>query len=294
MGLINFSVMGVSKFQLGKTVMSEADIYNYDIDDEFHYIGNYYSFSSSYTAIDEINKIIDKKLNEGVISYSISYLRHETHTDYQNPESSIDTVYKGAFIQNVDITTPQVYFPEEATADYNSGWGEGGYWQDYWVNNRLNINSMYENYYYSNDQDGCWEPIIYKRSSKYLPYGYAEGLGLIGWQDIDGLSQKYMAYYKKGEETWGTPLVITSTSALEVNKLNVYPNPVKAGGMVYIEGVTSQILVSITTMAGELVSNVIYTENGIVIPKNTPAGIYFITLQGNGAERIVRKVIVLN
>lgn len=295
--LNNFDLVGVSKFELGKTIVNYTDIYNFDIGNEFHYTYFHHTYSNCYSNKQTIKTVISKEIQEPLnnIKYGFMVKERSVYTDNSNPSNNSETISTYTTSLIVNQSNPVVYFPEEAVPNFDEAYGKDGYSQSFWANNRIML--MGNGFGFTYAGDGCWDQLVPIAKSSHFYY-IAEGLGDVGYES-DGDNYVYLqnlVYYKKGEETWGTPLVITSTSAPESNKLNVYPNPVKAGEKVYIEGATSQILVSITTMAGVQVAkvNVNSSENGIVVPKNTPTGIYFITLQGNGAERIVRKVIVLN
>ena len=299
MELENFDIVGISKFELGKTVMSEVDIYNYNIGDEFHYSKTKHCYTNWLVEEEIIKTVIEKQFVESNNSmrYNFMVKTHHFYTDNVNPDNNVDSIFIKFEIETISLSNPHIYFPEEVILHTDEGYAADGYSQDVWANDRIQIDQQGLGFGYSQESGDCWHPLIPTKEQSYS-YVVAEGIGCIGYESAinESFENKYIVYYKKGDETWGTPLVITSTTTFEANKLNIYPNPVKAGEMVYISGATSQLLVSITNTAGELVRNVKVnsSENGIVIPKNIPAGIYFITLQGNGAERIVRKVIVLN
>src|SRR5205823_3353767 len=66
----------------------------------------------------------------------------------------------------------------------------------------------------------------------YIDYQWADGLGQVYADDEDQgpmyCQHDHLVYYKKGTETWGTPLnwsQIRGVSNLEKIKIKIFPNP---------------------------------------------------------------------
>jgi hypothetical protein len=78
------------------------------------------------------------------------------------------------------------------------------------------------------NEDTCMSEIAMDAGCNYK---YQRGLGGPYFLRVEMTTGKYyertVKYYKKGSETWGTPLIITNISEVKPNSTRVYPNPAR-------------------------------------------------------------------
>jgi hypothetical protein len=145
--------------------------------------------------------------------------------------------------------------------------------------------------------DGCWQLLVADgclTEDKYLkglggPYYTCEQAFCLGG------SERKLVYYKKGEETWGNPIVVSEVSAiLPVKNVKIYPNPAGDYITVSFENVkNSNCIINIYDLQGRLQRSEKYVLNNsrINISDLLP-GIYILKFVVD--DRILRydKIIV--
>ncbi len=141
----------------------------------------------------------------------------------------------------------------------------------------------------------CWE-FSHIDCGYYNGY-YLEGLGgkyfyqETGNMVFSNIHSKSLVYHKKGEETWGVPLTISSIVNEPVsNKFTVYPNPAK--NHVNIHAETSQtLMVEIFELTGKLVmTGKIRTDEDFNIG-SLSKGIYLIKITDKKRNSFINKIV---
>ncbi len=138
--------------------------------------------------------------------------------------------------------------------------------------------SVYDQFYQQNDS--CWSNCC--SDGCFPEYEYIEGLGGPYYQCDNAFSmggtERKLVYYKKGEETWGTPLIVTSVPETSLSApIKVFPNP--ASGEVQIsfgEYRAGTCLFELSDATGRLVrSEPLAFEDATIDIRGQTPGLYF-------------------
>lgn len=147
-------------------------------------------------------------------------------------------------------------------------------------------------FYQSED---CWE-FGHVDGANYSQY-YLEGLGGKYFMNTtDGatnwsIASKSLVYYKKGGETWGTPLNITSVPNEAIpDKFSVYPNPATNHIKIF-----SEFFLPIKVEILDLTGNIVITEtidaNESIDISSLSTGVYLVRITDKKSNVFIEKVI---
>jgi agmatine deiminase len=221
----SYELIGIANPDLGVQNLTWMDVHDFEPGDEIHVVSLEYNGlmetykditkksifrylirvnmqDSVYYAIERIIRKEQRWATGG--SLTITHI-HDTITSLIKPWDYFDIMAGDPVIQGETITTHN-----QVTLE----------------NGRIIKNPDHEIYFYSSVFD-CWE---YSHIDGCSPYDsfYYKGLAGPYYDCDDDISTSYrqLVYYKKGDETWGTPLIITSADEPEREaQVNVYPNP---------------------------------------------------------------------
>ena len=218
-----YDLIGLSNPAIGYQKMSLLDVYDYEVGDEVHWT-NEYGASGVVFEVYYIDKISGKQiLNGDTVQYVID--RTSWYTDPVPP---------GDFHYSQNMDTMNVYntpaFGGKLPLE-NIGTDE---FLDRYVmyqtsyNNRMVMRNKTLGYGFQWVDTNCYNP--------YAPMDYSEifyyikGVGSFGgYEGGSGGDYTYLKYFKKGDETWGTPLEdplgISPNSS--DRKVVLFPNPVE-------------------------------------------------------------------
>lgn len=292
--IYNYQIVGISKFGLGKTVINYTDVFNFDVGDEFHYAFTQHWYSHTIERTFTTQTITNKEYQDpNNIKYTIFEKEKYTYTDNTNPDNNLTTITSRTISQIINQNNPEIYIPEKVVLQYED-FGLDGYNQYFFANNRIQLTNNGFGFSYSNT-DGCWSPLI-PVNKDFYSNGFAEGIGDLGY--LSDVSETYrrleLEYYKKGDETWGVPIIISSIGTHQLQNLNLYPNPVRIGGFIYFENSSDNLNVKLTNTSGIIIkqSTLNHNEASFEVPNNIPPGIYFIIVHGQSSYLKVGKVLV--
>lgn len=294
----NYSLIGLTNPSVGRTLISNVSIYDFDIGDEFHYS----SYSSSGWGSDDffsentkqISIVTNKTYSTNNDSIYYAWDNVKRHVEYEHNYLNPEITYSEfTSTTKVYIADTSFFFPEIAIIEEEYG---AHYAQRTHSNNRMRIIPIEQPAIWP-DEFPCWRIVWAVKHSDSGSHGYGEGIGYLGQYFESDYSQSSSAlvYYKKGTETWGTPLVITSAPVSLTNSFSVYPNPVFEGGNVSIEPSNNK-LYSVTLINS--IGSVLYRWDNIQgnyqlpVPGNISDGLYFLILKGADGTSITKKLIV--
>lgn len=135
--------------------------------------------------------------------------------------------------------------------------------------------------------DGCFPTDTYLKGLGG-PYYECVNFGIGG-----GITNK-LVYYKKGSESWGMPLVITSVKEYSIeDKIDIYPNPAKNRIYITVQNLGLPIILEIVNIEGQvhIVGKVDSNSSSINI-ENLKSGIYIYRFSKNGEIVKTGKLIV--
>ena len=135
---------------------------------------------------------------------------------------------------------------------------------------------------FRHDDLNCWSQITADGCFPYI--SYYKGLGgpyieCTGW--MLSFENNSLVYYKKGAETWGTPLVIDGLSETKSKQaIAVYPNPTID---IINFGVSDNAEITIADLQGKLLINkAISSFDNTISLNNLSAGLYIYRIVQNG------------
>jgi hypothetical protein len=132
--------------------------------------------------------------------------------------------------------------------------------------------------------DGCFMDETYYKGLGG-PYGYCTQAFSYG------KTEKKLIYYKKGEETWGTPFKLTSTEPdVSIQDLQIFPNP--ASDHLWIKSATGPIqAICLMEISGRKILDQVVNQNQLYLDLSPYSpGIYVLQVmnaQGKHASRII-------
>lgn len=283
------SLIGMTHPSLGKAYLTNREIYDFDIADEFHYE---ISYSNPPNGTGRFSKVIRKVIGKhfsndnDTVTYTFQTKddkKFVTWMPYTETNSiTVDTI-KVKYVLKSD----SLYVPDEPIIDENYG---------------------YVSYMLSNDADDRrilmpsaemlrkegdhWRAIMYDPG---MSVSYKEGCGLFDMNSdyFPGMSHETMVYYKKGNQTWGNPYLINSVDELKNDQVSVYPNPLNSNGILNIRLAGKAIstievfnLHGISVFKTEGIDNSRYTLN----LSNLPKGLYLLEITDSNKHLFTRKI----
>lgn len=298
----NYTLIGLTNPRVGHNLISNVSIYDFDVDDEFHYSSSYMSGMGTGSFVSEqsqrISLVTDKTFssNNDSIFYTFHNVRKvlKYEYDYVNPVITYSEYTSTFEVRIVDTT---YYLPDKAIVDEMNG--DRHYNQRLHPNNRMRIipliqpNIMFDEEYYP-----CWRLVWGSKHGTSESRGYGQGIGYLGYYYESSFSQGSLAlvYFKKGDETWGAPLVISSVPSNTINSFRIYPNPISKGNNVNIEpnNEFSKYSITLINSTGFTVKqwDNIYGNYAIPISGNISSGIYFLLIKTSNGRAFTKKLVV--
>ena len=217
-------LIGLSNPQVGVQNLTWFEVYDFQPGDEIHvyYKSTFYDEygEGGETTIKSIYNYIERNDYPDSIVYRYSLRQSNSYTGSEGSSFTFsDDVRESTIRANPTFDK----LPGEPVFDEN--------YYSYSMKNTTPL-SKYdpsELESFSNVDDSCWAIII---ADGCLDYDeYRKGLGgpyYSCWSNpfLEQSLENKLVYYKKGNITWGEPLVITGISDIEnVNHIQVYPNP---------------------------------------------------------------------
>jgi len=270
-----YTLAGKSNPPSGIQNLTWQEIYNYNVGDEYHYSGE--GTASRWKTISKI--LTRSEIGNDSVVYTIEqcqqnfsgiypyyYTTHDTITQgygYYPVSGSWISRMPGEFVRSGYRYADDYWFEEHSFPGRRlKGYSEGGYFSDF----------AYHGYL-------CW--II--NSGYEMPstsWTYAEGLGVTSrhyklFEPPSGEHMdEYLVYFKKGSETWGTPIASDCSVLLgdgqniknvEGYRIEVIPNPVIDNAQILLKG-----LPALDNLTYEL-----YNYSGAIVRRGNNPGMTF-------------------
>ena len=297
---------GKSSPALGIQPFGWADVYNFDVGDIFHYQG-YQRYNNMGPQWNEIKRIIGKTIsaNNDTLKYQVEYCRIKWFPNPPpNTETLFDTIIETYVLSvlNLDDTSLSRLPSEFHSSDL---WGmkrASSYQRALNYNGRPEqeiCNTEFVNY------DTCW---AYQFEGSY-PYVYfAPGLGqsnfLYYGYDIGVYSNaETLVYFKKGNETWGTPVSTDCHTLVGVEpapssaerKIRIVPNPFSNRTEIeipWLQGGEDADLTVYNDMGRKIFHQKITSSPYVFMRTNLPSGVYLLVVSSQNG-RIIQTVKLL-
>jgi hypothetical protein len=153
------------------------------------------------------------------------------------------------------------------------------------------IADVYYNY------DTCWQKII--ADDCFAENQYVDGLGGPYYQCDNFMSlggqKRELVYYKKGNETWGSPLIITEVEKFRTsNEISIYPNPAKDNLHIVFTELNLDYTLQIFDINGRVVlENSLQAKESLISTAILNPGIYYLRVFNGNQILKNEKIIIL-
>jgi hypothetical protein len=286
------SLVGLSNPQTGIRNLSWFEVHDFQVGDEIHTFYQSVMWWIPENKVSEQMKTISRYLERTDYADSICYKIDRNQSLKKTGNSSVSYTYSHDTITSViyprqfwDKLPGEIIFSDHAIS-FNS------------MNNKTFLSktesSAYTTYFFMSDS--CWN---FPNIDGCIPEGkYIKGLGGPYYEcenfDSGGGTENTLVYYKKGSETWGTPLVITAIeeNCLE-NEMEIYPNPAKDIIYVSVQNFGFPVEFELLNIEGQVVSDNKFTTGTFSVScGNLKPGIYLYRLSREGGVVRSGKIVV--
>ncbi len=220
----NYELIGITNPDLGVQNLTWMDVHDFQPGDEIHVKAkniNGYAEDYRYHRVNTIYKYLHKNDMQDSIRYTIKRIKDEIQKDSPHDDYTItfshDTI--------TSVVKPWSYFDIVSGEPILSDYAVSFHHQT--ISPEFNLPEKYLEFSsYEILLDDCLSISI--ADGCFPIHSFVKGLGgpyygcSYGFEEIS----RQLVYYKKGDEAWGTPLIITSADEPEREaQVNVYPNP---------------------------------------------------------------------
>jgi hypothetical protein len=304
----SYSLAGKSTPARGVQNLTWQEIYNFQPGDEFHSI--FFGYGSNGGGWRKMNTILSRTDFTDSVRYSIEECGQNF---YSNPP------YYSRFHDTVSITysynppngfwlsfMPNEFSPYYSSADayqYFVNQYPGGRRSKFFeINAYININFI-------SGSDTCW----YENYGYYIDYEintYTQGLGLTYHKNYSSEPPYYwegieeLVYYKKGTETWGTPIAPDCDIILGIGNeihdnfasdITVFPNPMISNSRIIINRVLDNTLsLLLYDFKGILLRKEVLDQSSFTLCRQElKSGLYLLVIQNADGTLVGEKKLMV-
>lgn len=289
--LQEYNLVGLSKPQIGIQNLTWFDVYDFQVEDEIHilYKESWWGSSNDYSTTHKtiIKYLLRNDYTDSIV-YEIEIERSKYKIWYDSNTSSYDYIHD---IRKSLIVPDSIFdkLPgEPIISEYEAC--------SYYMINDINLSktepSGYEKICLFSDTCwtycdvwGCWPS-----------YSYIKGLGgpYYGCDNFTFMQENKLVYYKKGNKTWGTPLIISDIKDTKLDKdILMFPNPTKDILWIKIINLDLPLTFELFNIKGQIiVKKDIVSEVSSISIKSYNKGIYMYRILGNSGIVKCDKIII--
>jgi hypothetical protein len=269
--LESYDLVGFSSPVVGVQNLTWMDVHDFQPGDEIHVY--YYAYLIPYFST-EIQQLIYKYLEREDFDDSVIYTVERIKSRYFHN-------HQGSTFEFTHDTIAETYGPDEEfdklpgeiilDDDYgafyysmNTTWHQAKIWPSY-------VTWLFQS------TDDCWNFMVV--TGCLSDYTWFNGLGGPYHQCyyMGGEIERSLVYYKKGDEEWGTPLVIVGVDEQNISQnARIYPNPARQVINVQLSEAALPAKIGFYNVMGSLLKEFVLTEANqqISLQQLTP-GLYF-------------------
>jgi hypothetical protein len=292
-----YDLIGLSSPKFGVQNLTWFEVNDFQVGDELHVLDesscwrvNDYGYDYGYAIT---NKAIYKYLQRTDYLDSIVYRYSRKQSIYTHWKDSSSFKYNSDTLTS--IIKPDSLFDKLPGEPIVNEYGTFSFC----MTNEFLLSKTYPSVYemYSFTGDSCWRTLI--ADGCFPADKYIKGLGGPYYSCSEafclGGAERKLVYYKKGENTWGNPLIVTGISDMEtINKIKVYPKP--ADDYVYVslgENKCYNCFIYIYDIHGKLqkAKRLEANNSGIDI-SDLKNGIYIVKISDNGRVLKMDKLVI--
>jgi hypothetical protein len=271
---------------IGVQNLTWPEIYNFDVGDVFHY--SWYAGGTG--AI--IYKVLSKtSYGSDSVSYTMEHCSLFEGPSYPGHDTII-TAHDTVVITYILAPTQDNSWLSRLPAEFLRQ-GNDPYTNSYsmFSSDNRRVKSVSDDFVYtpvSENSDTCWRVNNYSLLTKQ---NYTEGLGMTMNYFYDSNMGQYeqdLVYYKKGTDTWGTPVSTDCTSLIGISPIeakkpvtvSITPDPVETQGKIFVSNATgsSGYRFVLTDLFGRTILQNTLENNPSIFTRQGPPGLYFISI----------------
>jgi hypothetical protein len=252
--LREFEIVGMSDPQVGVQNLTWLEVHDFQPGDEIHV---YYHSYLVFSPITETQPLIHKYLEREDFTDSVRYTIERITSIYiEDPQ--------GSTFEFIHDTITETFYPD---VNFDKLPGETVIEED-WSAFSYKMNTLWhqakirptpEIWLYQTDEL-CWNYLI--MDGCLSDYTWYKGLGgpyhsCNAWGEVE----RTLMYYKKGDETWGTPLIIVGIDEAAHNSdITLYPNPAAESVWISSSDAGLPLTIEFYDLYGRLIKTATVTE----------------------------------
>jgi hypothetical protein len=306
---VPYTLCGKTFLSLGIQNLKWKDIYNYNEGDIFHYSG---IWNSQYGggSWNKIYRVLSKAVygNNDSVEYKMEHCERVSSGYPPAITNTFDTITVKYNWALYDLNYSFINrLPDEFV---HSGAFSDRYFQNINAFNGRHLKGRDINKYHYASAQNCWGFYGYGGTPVYT-YNYVEGLGqtYYSYYVIPELqptsAHENLVYFKKGTETWGTPVTTTCNTLVPVDDklllpevhVLVFPNPITSRSTISLINLdlSSHPEIFMMDLYGRIVFHTLVQKSEVVFDRQgVPAGIYILRVTSNDGVVRNKKIIVSN
>ncbi|TVQ12428.1 MAG: T9SS C-terminal target domain-containing protein [Bacteroidetes bacterium] len=280
--LKEIELAGLSNPDVGEVNLTWDMVHDHQPGDELH-ITNTYQSPEYSTDIRSIHRFLERSDEAEHVSYLIERRISETHQVYPDAPSHTFTH---------DTTTVEIL----PNLEFDIRAGEPIFDYENSARGYLQVAKTKVTAYWwlIQESEDCWHEVIWDK--RYMYGSYYEGLGgpYYSYDSWFDQSSRLLVYYKKGDTTWGTPLVITSVDEVAVAQpVWIYPNPARNSISFQHPENWAEAVVEVFDPAGKLLWKKPFAKSLAAVDVSSwERGVYFYRLSNPGQTPLTGKFIL--
>lgn len=254
-GLREFDIIGMSDPQVGVQNLTWMEVHDFQPGDEIHVYSSFSFFDYPNEIKQSIHRYLDREDFVDSVTYTVERI-----------QSTLNYSSQGNTFEFIHDTITETYRPDENFDKLPGEIVEDEEWADAaffykmtteWHQARIKPS---EDYWLFPAFDNCWNFLII--DGCISDYTWYKGLGgPYHYCNLWGERERSLVYYKKGNETWGDPLVILGMKEnLPENNISIFPNPAADMLWVNCSTVDLPLTVEFYDLYGRLIKAAVVTE----------------------------------
>jgi len=298
-----YTLSGKTHPAMGTQDFGWKDVYNYQVGDLFHYHGHHTALNTSggvSTTWISIKKVLTKTIhgNNDSVTYTLEHCKRVQVVSTGVSTDTYDTITERHNFVTLANDSSILRMPDEFIRAniYSSGY-------DRKINNYLSRQTKEidnDKYRYINN---CW---VIPEGASIVNDWYSVGLGVSEYykQNSSFIEDEALSYYKKGSETWGTPVATDCNTLVSVEEapvisglqVRIIPNPVNIRAEILINGFPSnqKLDVALYDFTGRMIyHNQIGTDHFTFDRSGIANGLYILRVMGATSElKATAKIVI--
>lgn len=280
--LKEIELAGLSNPDVGEVNLTWDMVHDHQPGDELHI--KYSNLNPEYSTITEsIHRFLERSDEGEFVSYLIERRISETHQVY--PDAATHTFTHDTITAEIQPNLEFDIRAGEPIFDYENS--ARGYLQ-------FASTKVTGHWWLYKVSEDCWQEVIWDK--RYMFGSYNEGLGGPYYSYDSGFdeSSRLLVYYKKGDTTWGTPLVITSVDEVaQAQPVWMYPNPARKSISFQHPESWANAVVEVFDPAGKVLLKEQFAKSLTAVDvASWKRGVYFYRLNNPGQTPVTGKFIL--